>query len=506
MCGLIYCSDPDAHEQSAIALDTIKHRGPDGEGILTDRRSNALLGHRRLSIIDPDGGAQPLVDRERGTALAANGMVYNHGDLRRSLQSDHGECFSSGSDSEVILRGYGALGPQIAKHLDGMFAYVISDGPEVSAARDPIGIKPLYVGKSPNGRFFASEIKALLPVAGDIEEFPPGHFLDRDGAVKPYYEIPQDAPTISDPDAAAKLIRSGLERAVEKRLQSDVPLGAFLSGGLDSSIIAALAIRRAGNLKTFAVGLEGSRDIEAARHVARHIGSDHRELILTEDAIGRALPRILYHLESFDRDLVRSAVPCWFVSEMASEDVKVVLTGEGADELFAGYAYYKDYGPTLALHRELSRSISTMHNINLQRVDRMTMAHGVEARVPFLDTAMIELSARIVPGLKLRRSGEGYVEKWILRQAFDDLLPRDVTWRDKEQFDEGSGTADLLRILAQDDVTAIARPATAKTIARSREEERYRHLLGTSYDEPDRLFDLVAHWSSDRTSSPDLTA
>lgn len=506
MCGLILCSDPRGHELTVNALRTLKHRGPDGQGIYRDPRSGATLGHRRLSIIDPDGGAQPLVDRPDGAALVANGMIYNHGALRDRLTAKHGSRFATGSDSEVILRGYDAHGPEVAAHLDGMFAYVISDGATVSAARDPIGIKPLYTARSSFGLFFASEIKALLTVADDIEEFPPGHFIDGDGKITPYYEIPQDTPTISHANQAIELIRGSLGDAIRKRLQSDVPLGAFLSGGLDSSIIAALAIREIGTLKTFSVGLEGSPDIEAARRVARHIGSDHQELILTERAVREALPRILYHLESFDQDLVRSAVPCWFVSEIASQEVKVVLTGEGADELFAGYTYYKGYGPTEALHRELRRSIATMHNINLQRVDRMTMAHGLEARVPFLDTAMIALAARLSPELKLRSAQGDLVEKWILRRAFEDLLPHDIVWRDKEQFDQGSGTADLLQALAPRNKVASASFVRGSNIGRSAEEEAYRDMLAAAFDEPDPLLNLVAHWSTDRAPNDALFA
>lgn len=496
MCGLIFSSDPRAHDLTVRALATLDHRGPDDQGIFRDPRSGATLGHRRLSIIDPDGGAQPLVDRTDGAALVANGMIYNHGALRERFAPEPGGGFETGCDSEAILRGYIAEGPQVAAQLDGMFAYVISDGPVVSAARDPVGIKPLYLGRSQDERVFASEIKALLPIASDIEEFPPGHFIDRDGIVKPYYELPRTAPSVDDPAEAIASIREVLGRSVRKRLQSDVPLGAFLSGGLDSSIIAALAIREVGTLQTFSVGLEGSPDVEAARRVAHHIGSDHKELILTEQAIQESLPRILYHLESFDQDLVRSAVPCWFVSELASRDVKVVLTGEGADELFAGYDYYKDYGPTEALHGELRRSISTMHNINLQRVDRMTMAHGLEARVPFLDTDMIALAARLSPGLKLRRSRGRLIEKWILRKAFEDLLPADIVWRDKEQFDQGSGTATLLQAVAARRGTLDE--AAAPGGARSAEEAGYRQLLAGAFEEPGPLLDLVAHWSAGR--------
>jgi asparagine synthase (glutamine-hydrolysing) len=501
MCGFTFSSDPHEYGSTLKALERLKHRGPDGQGIHRDPRSGATLAHRRLAIMDPSNGAQPILENSGETALVANGMIYNYRDLRHDLSAADGSSgFITQGDSEAILKGYLAYGPAIASRLDGMFTYVISDGAMVTAARDPIGIKPLYLGRSSSALFLASEIKALLGVADEIEEFPPGHIFRADLGLEAYYAIPDEEPTIEDPAEAAALIRKTLESAVMKRLQTDVPLGAFLSGGLDSSIIAALAIRELGSLETFSVGLEGSDDLAAARRVARHLGSDHHERILTKREVEEALPRILYHLESFDRDLVRSAVPCWFVSEVASRSVKVTLTGEGADELFAGYGYYKDYGPSDALQEELRRSISIMHNINLQRVDRMTMAHGLEARVPFLDTDMIALAADIAPSLKLKTTDGTFVEKWILRKAFEDLLPDDIVWRDKAQFDEGSGIADLLnRSVPQSHATSES-PRRSGNHGRSAADQAYRDLLASSFDEPGPLLDLVAHWSTGRAS------
>ena len=266
-----------------------------------------------------------------------------------------------------------------------------------------------------------------------------------------------------------------------------MPLGAFLSGGLDSSIIAALARLHLDVLHTFAVGLEGSADLLAARRVADHLGTIHHEYRICQDEVRRDLPEMLFHLESFDRDLVRSAVPCWYVSRLASDEVKVVLTGEGADELFAGYTYYRGYDDPDALQQELRRSILRMHNINLQRVDRMTMAHGLEGRVPFLDTLMIELAMAIPAELKLQGVGKRRVEKWILRKAFEDLLPEDIVWRDKAQFDEGSGLADLLA------AEAVARGGPDE--GRSAEEAHYRSTLASTFDEPEPVLSLVAHWN-----------
>ncbi len=244
-------------------------------------------------------------------------------------------------------------------------------------------------------------------------------------------------------DAVAAL-RAELVRAVAKRLMSDVPVGAFLSGGLDSSLLCALARPMVDELHTFAVGLDGSPDLVAARRVAEHLDTVHHEYIITAQEMAEALPTILYHLESFDQDLVRSAIPCYFCSRLAAEQVKVVLTGEGADELFAGYTYHRAM-PLDALHEELHRSVLSLHNINLQRVDRLTMAHGLEARVPFLDTDLVDLALRMPVDLKLRSTGDGeLVEKYILRLVAEPLLPAEIVWRGKQQFDEGSGTVDAL--------------------------------------------------------------
>ncbi|MEL6965612.1 MAG: asparagine synthase-related protein, partial [Pseudomonadota bacterium] len=285
-----------------------------------------------------------------------------------------------------------------------------------------------------------------------------------------------------------------LDAEVTKRLRSDVPLGAFLSGGLDSSIIAALARQKLDELHTFAVGLEGSPDLLAARQVADHLDTTHHEYVITRDEVRRDLPKILFHLESFDRDLVRSAIPCWYVSRLASEHVKVVLTGEGADELFAGYTYYRRYDDPRALDQELRRSIQSMHNINLQRVDRMTMAHGIEGRVPFLDTAMIEVAMSMPAEVKLRRTGDDQVEKWILRKAFEDLLPSEIVWRDKVQFDEGSGLADLMADEAMRRGTEWKPSPNDVGQTRSSEEAYYREILKDAFDEPTQVLELVAHW------------
>ena len=490
MCGIAALWGASDRSLIEGMLEAQGHRGPDGRGTMQSGGGQGVLGHCRLAIIDPEGGAQPLNGAEGGWSLVANGMIYN--DL--AIRERHaGAPFKSKSDSESILHSIARDGTRAVAELDGMFAFVMTDGQDLIAARDPVGIKPLYMGRRDGALAFASEIGALAGRFDSIEEFPAGHVFDTRSGLEAFYTVPDATPDTWRLDDALAALRGTLGHAVEKRLRSDVPFGALLSGGLDSSIIAALAARTVPNLKTFAVGFEGSPDLLAARLVARHIGSDHRELVITPQQVLQELPRILRHLESFDQDLVRSAVPCWFVSRFAAEQVKVVLTGEGADELFAGYTYYRDIADPEVLAEELRRSIGQMHSINLQRVDRMSMAHGLEARVPFLDRETIALGLSLPVAWKLTETGGKRVEKWILRKAFEDLLPGEIVWRDKLQFDQGSGVADYV-------IHEIDRRAREAGVsidgARSAEEAYYRSLLAEACETPQPILDLVDHWDT----------
>jgi len=491
MCGIAALWGRSDRIMIHDMISRLEHRGPDGKGVHVDERLDATLGHQRLAIIDPSGGAQPILDGSSSEALVANGMIYNDADLRHELGED---SFVTACDSEAILRSFSAWGTDAVARLDGMFAFVLVHEDGLIAARDPIGIKPLYMGRVDGGLCFASEIKALAAVTDDIEEFPAGQVFDSRSGFKTYYRPPSGMPQGRPRDEMIEGLRKTLDAAVAKRLRSDVPLGAFLSGGLDSSIIAALARQKVDELHTFAVGLEGSADLLAARRVAEHLDTTHHEHVITRDEVRQDLPEILFHLESFDRDLVRSAIPCWYVSRLASKQVKVVLTGEGADELFAGYTYYRKYDDPRALDQELLRSIRSMHNINLQRVDRMTMAHGIEGRVPFLDTAMIEVAMSMPADVKLKRIGDKQVEKWILRKAFEDLLPDEIVWRDKVQFDEGSGLADLMADEATRRENLGLAGSDQVEDARSSEEAYYRTILAQTLEEPDQILSLVAHW------------
>ena len=323
----------------------------------------------------------------------------------------------------------------------------------------------------------------------------------------PYYQVPTAEPVERTVAEHIAVVRQGLEEAVASHLMSDVPVGAFLSGGLDSSVLAAIARHHLDDFHTFSVGLAGSRDIEAARHVAAHIGSIHHEYLMTPDEVVEKLPEIVNALESFDQDLVRSAIPTYFCSRLAAEHVKVILTGEGADELFAGYAYHKALTDPATLHRELCRSVSTLHNINLQRVDRLTMVHSLEGRVPFLGTDFIALALTVPPELKMvTLDGGRLVEKWILRKACEDLLPHDIVWRTKEQFDEGSGTVDLLLEALgplENDIELAAYRATIDEPVRSAEEAHYHRMLCAGLARPEMILGNVARWTDDRHESPE---
>ncbi|MFQ5530684.1 MAG: asparagine synthase-related protein, partial [Gemmatimonadota bacterium] len=357
-------------------------------------------------------------------------------------------------------------------------------------ARDPIGIKPLYLATDGDAIAFASELKALPFDAGTVIEFPPGTWFRSDVGLQRYFCLP-DAPVADLPISRWLVaLRRVISRAVEKRLMSDVPLGTFLSGGLDSSIITALVRPHVSSLHTVAVGLEGTPDLHAARCVARHLGTIHHEHVFTADEVIEALPTIIFHLESFDVDLVRSAIPCYFASRLASNHMKVALTGEGADELFAGYRYHRELGCSERLQSELAGSVAALHNMNLQRVDRMTMAHSIEGRVPFLDVDVIDLALRIPIDLKLR--GTPPIEKWILRQAFEHLLPSEIVWREKTQFDEGSGTSALLPELVGVMAKRFGVSSAGASSTRDLEERIYRSLFRRSF--PEAAERLVARW------------
>lgn len=445
-------------------LARLVHRGPDDLGSIA-LGEQAWLGHTRLSIVDVEGGHQPLQTGDGEMWLVGNGEVYNHADVRQTLD---GRLFSTRSDNEVALHLINEQGPDAIDQLSGMYAFVgaAEDGRFI-AARDPVGIKPLYWAERKGEYRFASEMRAFDPSwLPSVELFPPGHYwTPRTGLVRFEHAVPERAlkplpgpeqPGAPIPEDILLETREVLVSAVDRQMMGDVPVGVFLSGGLDSSLVAAIAAdylrARGGRLKTFAVGTEQSSDLLAARTVAEHLDSEHHERIYTaEDAIA-VLPEAVRAIESFDPSLVRSAVPNYMLAEFTAETVKVVLTGEGADEIFAGYGYYHEqFSNAEDLQAELVRTIEGLHNLNLQRADRVTMAHGLEARVPFLDREVIAFGLHLPAGWKA--AGPEQPEKRLLREAFEGWLPDALLWRKKEQFGTGSGARDVLSEAVSAEIT-----------------------------------------------------
>ncbi len=498
MCGFVCLWKIGEPELARRMIEKIAHRGPDEVRVHRAPNVPAVMAHCRLSIIGTADGSQPIYSADN--LLVANGEIYNYADLRAILGES---AFETQSDSETILHLFRSDTLRWITRLDGMFAFVLATPERIIAARDPLGIKPLFMARIGDGLAFASELKAFDGVAvREVEAIEPGAMFDSIDGFRTWYRMPQGAAELApdeDPEPIWRELRLVLEAAVRKWLVADVEVGSFLSGGLDSSVIAALAARSLDRpLKTFSVGTAGSPDLAAARAVARHIGSDHHELTFTAGDLADALPHVLYHLESADIDLVRSALPTHFATTLARRHVKAVLTGEGADELFAGYAYHHAYaGRSRALADELTRSLGTMHNINLQRVDRITMAQGLEARTPFLDRELIAFAQSIPASLKLRVTDPTTLEtteKWILRKACEDLLPANLVWRKKAQFDEGSGTVDALEQALAGLVGA------APPIDREREAALYERLLRAQYQHPELILAHAGTWIADRVA------
>jgi asparagine synthase (glutamine-hydrolysing) len=506
MCGFVCLWRVGDEALAARMIGQLAHRGPDDVAVTRLRNAPVIMSHCRLSIIGPEDGAQPI--HQTDDLLVVNGEIYNHEDLRAILGEG---SFETASDSEAVLHLFRSGASRWIDRLDGMFAFVLATRDRILAARDPLGIKPLYMARLGQGYAFASELKAFdgVPVEA-VEHVPPGGLFDTRDGWRRWYRTPAGAAEAEpglDVGHTARELRLVLEEAVAKWMVADVEVGSFLSGGLDSSIIAALAQQvraRSGRtpLRTFSVGLAGSPDLLAARRVAAHIGSDHREMAFTPDDVAENLAHVIYHLESADIDLVRSAIPTLFAARLARREVKAVLTGEGADELFAGYAYHHDYvDDPRALADELTRSLGTMHNINLQRVDRVTMAESLEARTPFLDRDLIDFAQAIPAELKLRRTDPDAVEatgatteKWILRRACADLLPADLVWRKKAQFDEGSGTVDALQ-------PALRRMLGCEgPVGRDEEGALYERILRERYTDADRILEAAGTWADARVA------
>ncbi|MGD8512311.1 MAG: asparagine synthase B [Deltaproteobacteria bacterium] len=459
MCGLAGCFGVKDETTINRMLDALPHRGPNDRGLHT--HGDKVLGHTRLSIVDVARGRQPILANGGSQGIICNGEIYNFRKLRTKLSPHY--RFKTQSDTEVILHLYQEKGPDCVKELDGMFAFAVFDGDDFMLARDPIGIKPLYYGYQKGNLYFSSELGAMsLAGVEEVHEFPAGHYYTPQEGFVEFYQLPEiQEHLLTDIEQTGKIIRKTFVEAVKKRLLADpeIPVGSFCSGGLDSSLVAAIAAKEIPHLHTFVVGMkddngEVSDDIKAGRIAAEHIGSTHHELIFTEEEYYDALPTVIKKLESYDPSLVRCAVPCYFTCQLAADYVTVVLTGEGADELFTGYHYMKHF-PSDKLNLEARRCIGNLHNINLQRADRMGMFFSLELRVPYLDVAMVDLAMKIPPELKIREHNGAKIEKWILRKAFEntDYLPEEILWRYKVQYTQGAGCESLGSALAEKEMS-----------------------------------------------------
>ena len=464
-------SDPVELRKKALELSRLmRHRGPDWSGVYADDK--AILVHERLSIVDVNNGAQPLYNAAHTHVLAVNGEIYNHQALRAEL-SDRYE-FQTESDCEVILALYQEKGIDFLDDLEGMFAFILYDSVKNTwlIGRDHIGIIPLYMGNDEHGNLYvASEMKALVPVCRSIKEFPAGSYLSStDGEIRRYWQRDWfDYAAVENNVTDAAALKSALEESVKSHLMSDVPYGVLLSGGLDSSIISAVTKRFAAKriedqdkseawwpqLHSFAVGLEGSPDLKAAKAVAEHLGTVHHEIHFTVQEGLDAIRDVIYHIETYDVTTIRASTPMYLMSrKIKAMGIKMVLSGVGADEVFGGYLYFHKAPNAQEFHEENVRKLHALHMFDCARANKAMSAWGVEARVPFLDKKFLDVAMRINPQDKMCGSN-GKMEKHILRECFESYLPESVAWRQKEQFSDGVGYSwiDTLKEVAKEQVS-----------------------------------------------------
>ena len=507
MCGIVSILNvreqtPELRRKALAMSQKIRHRGPDWSGIYCG--GSAILAHERLSLVDPESGRQPLFGPDGTTVLAVNGEIYNHREIRGRYEGSYD--FQTGSDCEVILALYRDKGKDFLEELNGIFAFVLYDGKsdEFLIARDPIGVIPLYIGRDSDGTVYvASELKALEGQCESYEPFLPGHYVwSREGMeMKRWYRrawTGYDA--VRDNGAAVAAVRNGLENAVRRQLMSDVPYGVLLSGGLDSSVISALAEKYAGmrieddsrsraywpRLHSFAVGLKGAPDLVKARRVAEHIGTVHHEINYTVQEGLDALRDVIYFIETYDVTTVRASTPMYLLARVIkSMGIKMVLSGEGADEIFGGYLYFHKAPSAQAFHEETVRKLSKLYLYDCLRANKSLSAWGVEGRVPFLDKEFLDVAMCINPESKMCPGTT--IEKRILREAFSDLLPDEIVWRQKEQFSDGVGYSwiDSLKAMTaaavSDEQMAHAAERFPINPPRNKEEYYYRSIFAEHF-------------------------
>ncbi|MGB5323018.1 asparagine synthase B, partial [Lutimonas sp.] len=479
----------------------IRHRGPDWSGIYSNDK--AILAHERLAIVDPASGKQPLFSEDKKLILAANGEIYNHQELRQQFEGTY--HFQTESDCEVILALYQKKGADFIDEMNGIFGFALYDAEndEYFIARDHMGIIPLYIGWDANGTFYvASELKALEGVCTKIELFPPGHYLSsKDGELTRWYNRDwTEFEAVKENQTSIDELHDALEAAVHRQLMSDVPYGVLLSGGLDSSVTSALAKKYAEKriesgdtqeawwprLHSFSVGLEGSPDLAAAQLVADHIGTVHHEIKFTIQEGLDAIKDVVYNLETYDITTIRASTPMYLMARVIkSMGVKMVLSGEGADELFGGYLYFHKAPSAEEFHKETVRKLEKLHMYDCLRANKSLAAWGIEGRVPFLDKEFMDVAMRINPEDKMI-NGER-MEKWVIRKAFEQYLPESVAWRQKEQFSDGVGYSwiDTLKEVVDQEVSdeqlANAKYKFPIQTPTSKEEFYYRSIFAEHF-------------------------
>lgn len=506
MCGIVCAFD--LKEQAEVLRPQLlemskklRHRGPDWSGIYSNDK--AVMAHERLAIVDPASGGQPLLSEDEKFVLAANGEIYNHRELRKQFEGRYN--FQTQSDCEVILALYQEKGPGFVDEMNGIFGFALYDvdKDEYFVARDHMGIIPLYIGWDQNGTFYvASELKALEGICTKIEIFPPGHYLhSSDGELKRWYTRDwTEFETVKEAETSIEKVRQALEDAVHRQLMSDVPYGVLLSGGLDSSVTSAIAKKYSEKriesddtdqawwprLHSFSVGLEGSPDLAAAKKVADHIGTVHHEIKFTIQEGLDAIKDVIYHLETYDITTVRASTPMYLMARVIkSMGIKMVLSGEGADELFGGYLYFHKAPTAKDFHDETVRKLDKLYQYDCLRANKSLAAWGIEGRVPFLDKEFIDVAMSINPQDKMI-NGER-MEKWVIRKAFESYIPESVAWRQKEQFSDGVGYSwiDTLKELVEAEVSdeqlANAKFRFPIQTPRSKEEYYYRTIFAEHF-------------------------
>jgi asparagine synthase (glutamine-hydrolysing) len=513
MCGIVGAFDLKTNTQDLRSnvlemSKRIRHRGPDWSGIYCGDK--AIIAHERLSIVDPESGGQPLYSKDRKLILGVNGEIYNHQEIRK--QYDGKYDFLTGSDCEVILALYRDKKEKFLDDMNGIFAFALYDEEEDAflIARDHIGIIPLYQGWDKWGNYYvASELKALEGYCNKIQEFPPAHYYySKDGEMKRWYnrEWTEFENVKNNPANIDELTKS-LENAVHRQLMSDVPYGVLLSGGLDSSITSALAKKYSGTrvedgdekeawwpqLHSFVIGLEGSPDLAAARIVADHIGTVHHEIHYTIQEGLDAIRDVIYHIETYDVTTVRAATPMYMLARVIkSMGIKMVLTGEGADEIFGGYLYFHKAPNAEEFHNESVRKVGRLNMYDCLRANKSLAAWGVEGRVPFLDKEFIDVAMRFNPEEKMAKNGR--MEKWPVRKAFENMLPASVAWRQKEQFSDGVGYGwiDTLKKIANEQVTD-----------EMMKNAKYRFTINTPMNKEEYLYRSIfsEHFPSDAAAA-----